>query len=211
VRKLVFNRVLVCTAIIGFSVTSLGAQEARTVSSPAAPFAAGTTDQQSNVPAQVRQAEADVERAAKRFRLGVAAGVGVDPELILFGAHVAVGPLFARRIDLRPGIEFGVGEVTTTMGVNLDVLYTLPGVAGSERWSPYIGGGPNFALSHVGFDSADEDDDGEDRNRFDFGDTDFEGGVNFIAGARSRNGMFIEMKATAYGVSNVRLLAGFNF
>jgi hypothetical protein len=63
----------------------------------------------------------------------------------------------------------------------------------------------------VGFDSADEDDDGEDRNRFDFSDTDFEGGVNFIAGARNRNGVFVEMKATAYGVSNVRLVVGFNF
>ena len=210
-KKLVFNQVLVCTAIIGLSVVSSGAQEARTATSLNAPFAASTTDQQPNNPAQVRQAEADVERAARRFRLGIAAGVGVDPELILFGAHGAIGPLFTRRIDFRPGIEFGVGEVTTTLGINLDVLYTLPGMAGSERWSPYVGGGPNFALSHVGFDSADEDDDGEDRNRFDFGDTDFKGGVNFIAGARNRNGMFIEMRATAYGVSNVRLLAGFNF
>ena len=71
-----------------------------------------------------------------------------------------------------------------------------------------MGAGPNFALSHRGFES-DESDDG--RNRFDFSDTDFEGGFNFIAGARNRNGMFLEMKATAYGVSNVRLLAGFNF
>ena len=35
--------------------------------------------------------------------------------------------------------------------------------------------------------------------------------LNFIARARRRNGMFLEMKATAYGVSNVRLLVGFNF
>jgi hypothetical protein len=39
----------------------------------------------------------------------------------------------------------------------------------------------------------------------------FEGGVNFIVGARRPSGMFLEMKATAYGVSNVRLLMGFNF
>jgi hypothetical protein len=159
----------------------------------------------------VRQAEGDIERAARRFRIGVEGGVGIDPELIIFGAHGAIGPLFRRRIDVRPGIQFGIGEVTTTLGIDIDVLYMLPGTAGTERWSPYVGAGPNFALSHVGFDTADEDDDGEDRNRFDFSDTDFEGGVNFIAGARNRNGMFIEMKATAYGVSNVRLLVGFNF
>jgi hypothetical protein len=35
--------------------------------------------------------------------------------------------------------------------------------------------------------------------------------MNFIAGARNRNGMYLGMKATAYGVSNVRLLLGFNF
>ena len=71
--------------------------------------------------------------------------------------------------------------------------------------------GPNFALSHRGFDTDDQNVEDDDRNRFDFSDTDFVGGLNFFAGARVRNGMFLEMKATAYGVSNVRLLVGFNF
>jgi hypothetical protein len=102
-----------------------------------------------------------------------------------------------------------VGEVTTTFGINLDVLYALPGGTRAAEWIPYVGAGPNFALSHRGFESEEDEDD--DRNRFDFSDTDFEGGVNFIAGVRRRNGMFLEMKATAYGVSNVRLLVGFNF
>jgi hypothetical protein len=164
--------------------------------------------QQSNVPSEVRQAEDAAERAVRRFRIGAEAGVGLDPELIMFGAHGAFGPLFSRNIEFRPGVEFGIGELTTTFGVNLDVLYTLPGGPRGAGWSPYVGAGPNLALSHRGID-ADELDD--DRNRFDFSDTDFEGGVNFIAGARRRNGMFLEMKATAYGVSNVRLLVGFNF
>ena len=79
----------------------------------------------------------------------------------------------------------------------------------AATWTPYVGAGPNFALSHRGFDPDGEDI--EERNRFDFSDTDFEGGVNFIVGARRPNGMFLEMKATAYGVSNVRLLVGFSF
>jgi hypothetical protein len=62
-------------------------------------------------------------------------------------------------------------------------------------------------LSHRGFESGTD----SQGNRVDFGDTNFDGGVTFIAGARSRSGLFIEMKATAFGVSNVRLLAGFNF
>ena len=44
-----------------------------------------------------------------------------------------------------------------------------------------------------------------------FSDTDFNGGVNFIVGMRRQNGAFFEMRATAWGVSNIRLLAGFNF
>jgi hypothetical protein len=71
---------------------------------------------------------------------------------------------------------------------------------------PYVGAGPNFGLSHRGFETDDDD-----TGRFDFGDTDFNGGLNFIAGARSQRGVFFELKATAYGVSNIRLMAGFNF
>ena len=51
----------------------------------------------------------------------------------------------------------------------------------------------------------------DDDSRFDFSDTDFNGGVNFIVGMRKQSGTFFEMKATAWGVSNVRLLVGFNF
>ena len=43
--------------------------------------------QQTNVPADVSQAEDAAERVAKRFRLGVEAGVGLDPELLMFGVH----------------------------------------------------------------------------------------------------------------------------
>ena len=173
-------------------------------------FADSSSGQEANVPAEARQAEDAVERVVRRYRIGVQGGVGVDPELLMFGAHGAFGPFFTRGIDFRPGIEFGVGELTTMFGINLDVLYTLPGAARGNRWAPYIGAGPNFALSHRGFESDDDGED-DDRNRFDFSDTDFEGGFNFIAGARNRNGMFLELKATAYGVSNVRLLAGYNF
>jgi hypothetical protein len=55
-----------------------------------------------------------------------------------------------------------------------------------------------------------DDDDNED-SRFDFSDTDFNGGMNFIVGMRKQNGTFFEMKATAWGVTNIRLLVGFNF
>ncbi|HEU5255463.1 MAG TPA: hypothetical protein VFU28_05715 [Vicinamibacterales bacterium] len=32
-----------------------------------------------------------------------------------------------------------------------------------------------------------------------------------VAGARRANGLFFELRGTAYGVSNVKLIAGYNF
>ena len=210
-KKWILGYIVGCAAAVVSSPTVAAAGQQAERSSMPQPFATIASVQQGNVPAEVKQAEDDIERAVRRFRFGVEGGVGLDPELIAFGAHVAFGPLFRDNIELRPGLAFGVGELTTTFGIDLDVLYVLPGTTGRTAWRPYVGVGPNFGLSHRGLDDEDIDEENDDRNRFDFSDTDFEGGMNFIAGARARNGMFLEMKATAYGVSNVRLLVGFNF
>ena len=188
-----------------------------------APLSAGealASPQQTNVPDQAKQAESAVTDAVKKFRIGVFGGVALDPELIEFGAHAAFGPFFNENVEFRPGFDIGVGEITTQLGINLDVLYILPGSTTSTRWAPYIGGGVNFGLSHEGFEEpapedpedtdGDDGDDGDD-DRFDFSDTDFESGLNFIVGMRSQRGVFFEMRATAYGVSAIRLLGGFNF
>jgi hypothetical protein len=171
--------------------------------------------QQPNVPAGAQRAEDTVERTVKRFRIGIFGGIGLDPELIEFGGQATFGPIFKRDVEFRPGLEFGLGELTTMFALNLDVLYALPGATGPTGWRPYIGAGPTFGLSHRGFETDDVDnvdaDAPDDGNRFDFGDTDFNSGFNFIAGARTQGGAFFEMRATAGGVSNVRLLGGFNF
>lgn len=164
--------------------------------------------QQSNVPQAAQEVEGAVERAVDRFGVGVSAGVAFDPELIDLGAHATFAPIFSPDVEFRPGVELGLGELTTLFAINLDVLYRLPGATATTRWTPYIGGGPNFVLSHRSFE---EDQQGDNFNRFDFSDTDFNGGFNFIAGARRANGAFLELRATAWGVSSVRLLAGFNF
>jgi hypothetical protein len=171
--------------------------------------------QQSNLPAAAQDAEGAVERAVDRFRIGVIGGVAIDPEMIVVGAHGAFGPIFTPSVEFRPGIELGFGELTTMLAINLDVLYTLPGATSQTRWLPYIGAGPTFGFSHVSFgtDDADSVDAGgtTTRNRFDFSDTSLDGGVNFIAGARTQGKAFFELRATAGGSSSLRLLAGFNF
>jgi hypothetical protein len=182
---------------------------------------------QGNVPAAAQQAAGTVQDFVDKYGIGVDGGVGLDPELIIFGAHGTFGPILTPALSFRPGLEFGIGEVTTTFGINLDVLYRFPGATAQTRWTPYVGAGPNFALSHQSFDvpgttttvtattnGTTTTTDGtttETRNRFNFSDTNFDTGFNFIAGARRQNGVFFELKATAYGVTNVRLMAGFNF
>jgi len=201
---------MVLTALSVLSVDALAQQNTGAVPSRTSfEKVAGQQGTPTNVPSGAVQAENKVEEAVRRFRIGIQGGIALDPELIDFGAHAAFGPIFKSGVDFRPGFEFGLGEITTLFGINLDVLYTLPGSAGS-RWAPYVGAGPNFALSHRSIDTTDEPEADAD-SRFDFSDTEFETGFNFIAGVRSRNGLFFEMKATAYGVSTIRLLAGFNF
>ena len=177
--------------------------------------------QQGNTPAAAQQAADDAERTARRFRAGVEGGVGLDPQILHVGAFATFGPIFRPTLQFRPGVELGGGEITTVFNINLNVLYTIPGVSRDARWTPYVGAGPTFGLSHRGFeteegehvdvDGAGIDDDDEDRSRFDFSDTDFNAGMNFIVGMRRQNNLFFEMRATAWGVSNVKLLVGTSF
>jgi hypothetical protein len=168
---------------------------------------------QGNVPQTAQRAEAQAKRAARRFNLGVQGGVGLDPELVDVGVHGSFGPIFDPNLAFRPALELGFGEVTTMLAVNLDLIYTF---AGSQdgAWTPYFGAGPQIGLSHQSFETQDADNvEGgtEDQSRFDFSDTDFNGGMNFIVGMKKQSGAFFEMKATAWGVSTIRLVVGFNF
>lgn len=172
-----------------------------------------------NVPQQVRTLESQIERQARKYRAGLQAGAALDPELISLDAFATLGPLFNRNINFRPNVEFAFGELTTLFGIHLDALYTLPGVTRSIRWAPYVGGGPTFSFSHQGFegDSSNAEIDTStgsinvDNGRFDFNQYAWHNGVNFIVGARNQNGTFFEMKSTAWGAANIRLMAGFEF
>jgi len=182
------------------------------------PFAGGF-DAQQNVPPPAQDLQRDVERVVRRYQLGVHGGVGIDPEVINVGGHGLIGPIFSPNVAFRPGLEIGIGEVTTLLAINLDVLYSFNRDADDNEWAPYAGAGPAFGLSHRGFEADGDNVSGETpegdieqdaRNRFDFSDTDFDGGINFIVGMRKGRGFF-EMRSTAWGVSNIRLVAGFNF
>jgi hypothetical protein len=166
----------------------------------------------------VRRLESQIERQARRYRAGVSGGAAIDPELITVDAFATFGPAFVPNVSVRPNVELAFGELTTLIGLHFDVIYALPGLARS-RWAPYVGAGPNFSFSHRGLeedtDNLDVTDAGvgdvDDGGRFDFDDYDWNTGFNFIVGARNPNGVFFELKSTAYGAANVRMLAGFEF
>jgi hypothetical protein len=204
-------------AIVALAV--LFAASAVHAQAPVAPNGrGGPASAQQNVPPAAQRAQGDVERTVRRYGIGVTGGVGIDPEIIHVGVHGTFGPIFREAVQFRPGLELGLGELTTLLAINLDVLYTFDNESRNSAWLPYVGAGPTFGLSHKGFDTDDLDKvdlNGtqipvSDRNRFDFGDTDFEGGMNFIVGMRKQK-KFFEMRANAWGVSSVRLVAGINF
>jgi hypothetical protein len=169
------------------------------------------------IPDDIQRLTSQIERQARRFRAGAIAGAVLDPEMISLDAFAMLTPWPRPRLAIRPSMELAFGEITTLLGWNIDVLYSLPGITPLARWAPYVGAGPNFSFSHRGVDeenflsdgAVEDADDGP--GRFDFSQWDWNNGLNFIVGARNPNGTFFELKATAYGTADIRMLAGFEF
>jgi len=183
------------------------------------PSLTGVVNQQQG-PAQ--GAQNAVQGTVKRFNIGVQGGVAVHPVLIVAGAYAELGPVLSEKVTIRPDFYVAGGEVTTELGFDVDGLFPLPwSVGAGDSWRTYAGIGASFALSHESFQAPVNDStttttasDGTTtttQDRFDFSDTDFEVGANFIFGMRNPRGVFFEARATAFGVANVKLLAGFKF
>jgi RNase P/RNase MRP subunit p29 len=187
-----------------------GVRLASTVTTLAAPpRAQGTAPAQEPLPPPaVRELERDIKREVRRWRLGVRAGVGLDPELVLFGVHSQLGPLFHRDVSLRPNAEFAFGEVTDLIALNLEAAYRLPISSRQGRWSAYIGAGPAFTFLHQNF----EREAGEGRD-IDFGNFEFDTGFNILTGVQFRKGTFFEVKSSVYSrpAPSLRLIFGYNF
>ncbi|MEP6536088.1 MAG: hypothetical protein ABJF23_12255 [Bryobacteraceae bacterium] len=160
------------------------------------------------VPPEIRRVERDIERQALRFQLGVRAGVALDPELVLIGAQVQIGPFFSQDVFFRPNVEFAYGEVTALFALNPEVIYRLPMSSRQGRWSTYVGAGPGFNFLHQNFERTDGS-----GKRIDFGDFHSDVGLNILGGIRYRGGMFAELKTSVYSDPSptLRLMVGYNF
>lgn len=167
----------------------------------------GTTDkgaQSAPVPPKVRNLESEIKRESRRYRLGVEAGVALNPELFLFGVQSQMGPIFSRRVMFRPNAEFAFGEVTDLIALNPEVVYRFSGAQRRGDWTPFMGAGPALNFIHQSYDK------GRDIN---FGNFDYETGFNVLAGVQNRRGTFVELKTSLYSqpAPVLRLIVGYTF
>jgi hypothetical protein len=159
------------------------------------------------VPSAVKNVDNQIQRDAKRWRLGVRAGVGLDPELVMFGVHSQIGPVFSRNVFFRPNADFEWGEVTDMVALNLEAVYRIPN-ARRTTWAPYLGAGPSLNFIHQSFRTQN----GQSRN-ISFDNFNYETGFNLLAGFQNRHGTFFEVKTSLYSqpAPVVRLIVGRNF
>jgi hypothetical protein len=159
------------------------------------------------IPPQVRNVERDIQHEARRWRLGARAGIGLDPELIMFGVHSQMGPIFSRNIYFRPNADFSWGEITDMVALNLEAVYRFPR-ARRGPWSPYIGGGPALNFIHQSFKTQ-----ASEQRDISFGNFDYETGFNILMGFENRHGTFFEVKTSLYSqpAPVLRLVVGKNF
>jgi hypothetical protein len=156
------------------------------------------------IPESVRNVESNIKSEARRWRLGVRAGAAFDPELFMFGVHSQMGPIFSSRVFFRPSAEFDFGEVTDLIALNLEGIYRFRGSSERRDWSPYVGAGPALTFIHQNFQAG--------RN-IDFGNFDFDAGLNLLFGMQSRRGTFVEAKTSLWSrpAPVFRLIVGYNF
>jgi hypothetical protein len=157
------------------------------------------------VPVSVRKLENGIEKQSRKYGAGVRLGMGLDPEVFLVGVQARIGPFFDKGFSFRPNIDFGFGEVTKMLVLDLNGVYRLP-VNKHGKWGMYVGGGPALTFAHRNFEAAEK---GE--NEIDFGDFDYTTGFNFLTGVEFRSGFFVEAKATVWAGPHLRVAFGYSF
>lgn len=179
------------------SSASQGSGAANTASRKAAPL-----------PPKVKHVEKKIQREARRWRLGVQGGMGLDPELAMFGVHSQMGPVFSRNVFFRPNADFEWGEITDMVALNLEGIYRFPTTIHRGLWAPYAGAGPALNFIHQSFQAKA----GQGRN-ISFGNFDYETGFNILLGFENRHGTFFEAKTSLYSqpAPEFRLIVGHTF
>jgi hypothetical protein len=120
--------------------------------------------------------------------VGLQAGLSLDPDNFLIGAHWKSKPL-GESLFWVPSVELGFGDVTMVAG-NVDLHYEFKT---ESKLAPYAGGGGTLNW----FDS-------------DGGDSDVEFGGSLLGGIQLNSGMYFEAKYGLGDVPDWKLLVGWH-
>jgi hypothetical protein len=163
----------------------------------------GTYSDISAPPKEMVAMQREIEKQARRWRIGFKIGAGLDPELFLFGLQSDIGPIFSRDFYFRPSAEFAFGELTDMVAINLEGAYRLPVTFREGRWSSYVGAGAGLNFIHQGIGRSD----------ISFSNFEYQTGMNVFTGVKFRRGTFAEVKTSlwARGVPTLRLAFGYTF
>lgn len=129
---------------------------------------------------------------------GVRAGVSADPSQFYFGGHYWSAPL-VDQLRFQPNLEVGVGSDRTLVAANIEFAWRFP--VPRSPWSVYLGGGP--AMNIYSYDQG-----RAPRGR---DDTEVRGGLNFLVGLTSREGVFFEVKVGAIDSPGFKFGVGYTF
>jgi hypothetical protein len=152
-------------------------------------------------PPQVTKVTRQIRQKVRRWNIGGRIGAGFSPELFMFGLQSQMGPIFSPRFILRPGVDFGFGELTDMFSLNIEGAYWLRTQIHGQ-WTPYFGMGPSLNFIHQGASSGDTS----------FSDFTYKTGFNVFLGAQ-KGKMFVEMKTSLWSdpAPVLRLFVGYNF
>jgi hypothetical protein len=94
------------------------------------------------------------DRSFGYYGWGPRAGLSVEPDQIVFGAHLDMGEPIT-QIRFQPNVEFGFGDDTTVFEVNAPLHFRFSEPI--DVWSPYVGAelGWAFASYDEGKDTSD--------------------------------------------------------
>lgn len=123
---------------------------------------------------------------AEAQSFGVRAGASAEPDQFYFGVHADTPPI-VERLSFRPNVELGVGDDTTLLAVNLELVYRIR-LERSSEWRALVGAGPaaNF-YDELG------------------------GGLNVLLGIEHRHGFFGEVKVGLIDSPTLKFGVGFTF
>jgi hypothetical protein len=152
-------------------------------------------------PPEVNKTSKQIEAEARKWHVGGRIGTGFSPELFMFGPQAQFGPFFTPHLLLRPGVEFGFGELTSMFAVDGEAVYRFSTPLHGQ-WTPYFGMGPSFNFINQSASSG----------NISFSNFNYKTGFNIFVGGQKHK-TFVEMKTALWsGKAPVfRLYIGYNF